>query len=64
MDEKIIMLLIPVLLVEFALKFYCCFKLYKKDTTKSLNKPVWFILVIAISLLGSIAYLIIEERHE
>ncbi|MDF2536728.1 MAG: hypothetical protein K0R18_2890 [Bacillales bacterium] len=64
MDEKIIMLLIPIILVEFALKFYCCFKLYKKNSTKLLNKPVWFIIIIAISLLGSISYLIIEERHE
>lgn len=64
MNEKMILLLIPILLVEFALKIYCCVKLYKKDFVKTLNKPVWLLLIIFINLLGSMAYLIFEDRHE
>lgn len=64
MDEKMLLLLIPILIIEFALKIYCCYKLYKKDIVKTLNKPIWFILIIAINILGSIAYLIFEDRHE
>lgn len=64
MNEKMILLLMPILLVEFALKIYCCVKLYKKEYVKTLNKPAWFFLIILINLLGSIAYLMFEERHE
>ena len=60
MDEKTILLLIPIAIIQFILMAVALVNVIKKPKTKYLNKTIWIVLIIAVSYIGSIVYLVIE----
>ena len=60
MDIKTLLLLTPVLLIQLVLIIISLVNIIKKKKTKYLNKPIWIVLILFITYIGSICYLVIE----
>lgn len=59
---ELLPILIPVLLIQLGLIFFCLKKVLKQKTFKYLNKSVWLMIVLFVQLFGPIAYLILERE--
>jgi hypothetical protein len=56
--------LIPVVIVLFALDIFCLVDLYRAEEVSNLPKWAWAVLIIVVHLLGAIGYLIFgRKRH-
>jgi len=60
MDDKIILLVIPILLIQLILTIINLINLGKKTKTKYLTKIVWVFILLLFSYIGNIAYLVLE----
>jgi hypothetical protein len=52
----------PVLFVQFALDVYCIINILKKGV-RSLNKPVWILIVLIIHVFGAVAFLALGRKR-
>ncbi len=59
---ELIKLILPFIILEFALKAFCIY-LIIKNGVKNLTKPIWIIIVLAVSILGSISFLLFGRRE-
>ena len=64
MDEKTLLLLIPVAIIQAILMIVALVNVIKKSKTKYLNKPIWIALIIFVGYVGSIGYLLVEGGHD
>lgn len=62
-NTEIIKLLLPLILIELALKIFSLYKLYKEDV-KYLPKWGWLLIVLFINTIGPVTFLIIGEKKE
>ena len=59
---EIIKLLLPIIILEFALKAFCIY-LIVKNGVKNLSKPIWIIIVLVVSTIGSVSFLLFGRRE-
>lgn len=64
METKIIFLLIPVLLIQLSLVVIALRDILKKGKTTYLDKTIWIVLILFISLFGPAAYLLLEGKED
>ena len=57
------MLLSPLVLIQFALMIWAIMKIVGRKSTKHLNKNVWLLIVIFVSIIGPIAYFVLEGEE-
>ncbi len=60
MNTELILLLLPLIIIQFALMIWAILKLLPKTETKYLTKPIWLLIIILVSMFGPIAYLVLE----
>ncbi len=60
MDTQLALLLSPLIIIQFALMIWGIIKISSKNETKYLNKTVWILIILLVSLFGPIAYLVLE----
>ena len=60
MDDKVIMLLIPIVIIQCILVVINIVNLSKRPSTKYLNKTAWILLILICGYLSNIAYILIE----
>jgi len=60
---EILKLLAPVIIINFSLAIFCLYKL-SKDKVKYLPKWAWVIVILFVSMLGSISYLILGRERD
>ncbi len=58
--NQLLPFLVPLIMLQGAL----IIKLSKLKMTKHLSKPVWFLVIIFLNIIGSIAFLILEGNNE
>lgn len=61
--QELILMLLPVVLLQYGLAIYCVIDILKKGT-KNLNQVGWIIIVMLINIFGSIAYLTVGKRKD
>ena len=52
----------PVILIQLVLDIYCIVNILKKGV-RNLNKPIWILIVLCVSVFGAIAYLALGRRR-
>ena len=60
MDAELILLLSPLIVIQFALMIWAVLKVLPKKETKYLNRNIWMIIIVLVGILGPVAYLILE----
>jgi len=60
---NIILLLLPLLILQFGLMIYTLVKAIKQTHFKYLSKVLWIIIIIVINIIGPIMYLILENEN-
>ena len=60
MDTGLLLLLSPIIVIQFALMIWGILKILPKKETKYLNKNIWLLIIILIGVFGPIAYLVLE----
>ena len=60
--QEFLPFLIPLIVLQLALMLTALVMLIKQDHVRYLNKPVWGIIILFISLLGPILYFVLERR--
>lgn len=60
---EVLKLLLPFLIVELGLIIFCLYRL-TKDKVKYLPKWAWALIIVFVSLFGTIAYLLIGRERE
>ncbi len=60
--REYMMIILPLIVLEFSLKGYCYWKLFKEGSA-NLNKGLWS-LIILINLFGPILFLTVGRRRE
>lgn len=60
--QEFLPFLIPLIVLQLALMLTALVMLIKQDHVRYLNKPVWVIIILFISLLGPILYFVLERR--
>lgn len=58
-----ILLLAPLIVIEFSLVIFCIFKIFRQGTA-NLNKWAWLGIVVVGSLVGSIIFLLVGRRRD
>lgn len=56
--------LIPLLVIQYGLAFYCLVKLLKQQSVHYLNKWIWAVLILFIQFIGPILYLMTEGKEQ
>ncbi len=56
-------LLIPIVLIEMALKIYALVDLLRREHVAGGKKWLWVIVILAINLLGSVIYLVFGRKE-
>lgn len=59
---EILKMLLPVIIVELALKIFCIISIFKNGV-RNLNKVGWTLIVLFISTFGPIGFLIFGRRN-
>lgn len=59
---EITKLLLPVIIIEIALKAFCIY-LIAKNGVKNLSRPIWVIIVLVVSTIGSVSFLLFGRRE-
>ena len=61
---EIIPLLVTVLIIQVALDIYCLYNIHKSQKKSRQAKIGWALLVLLVSIIGSVIYLLVgrEER--
>lgn len=59
---EIIKLLMPLIILEFALKIFCIYLITKKGV-KNLSKPIWIVIVLVVSTIGSVSFLLFGRKE-
>lgn len=63
--QEFLPLLIPVILIQWALMITALVKLFKSEAQpKFMPKWAWALVIIFVNMIGPIAYLIIGRREE
>ena len=60
--QEFLPFLIPLIVLQLALMLTALVMLIKQDHVRYLNKLVWGIIILFISLLGPILYFVLERR--
>ena len=60
--QEFLPFLIPLIVLQLALMLTALVMLIKQDHVRYLNKPVWGIIILFLSLLGPILYFVLERR--
>lgn len=60
---QLLLMVIPVAAIEFGLKIFCLVKIFK-DGVANLTKFAWSIIVLFVSLFGSIAFLLAGRKKD
>lgn len=60
--QEFLPFLIPLIVLQLALMLTALVMLIKQDQVRYLNKLVWGIIILFISLLGPILYFVLERR--
>ncbi|AGK96351.1 hypothetical protein Clopa_1370 [Clostridium pasteurianum BC1] len=60
---EIVKMLSPLIILEFCLKIFCFYRLYK-DKVKFFPKYIWFIIILVISTIGPLGYLLIGRKKD
>lgn len=63
MEENLV-LLIPIVIIEFALLIAALVHILKHDTYKIGTKGLWIVIVVFIQIIGPIAYFIFGRGDE
>ncbi|ADQ04994.1 hypothetical protein Calow_1447 [Caldicellulosiruptor owensensis OL] len=61
--EEMLKLLVPVIVLQFALMIFCLVKL-KNDKVKYLPKWSWALIIIIFNFIGPILYLLIGRERD
>ena len=63
--KNVLPLLIPIVLIQWALMVFALVKLFKAEAEpKFMPRWAWALIIIFVNLIGSIVYLIIGRREE
>ena len=60
MENKILLLLLPIAVIQIILVVINIVNLKKKTATKYFNKTIWLILLLMFSYISNIAYILVE----
>jgi uncharacterized membrane protein len=60
---EIIKLLMPLIILQFGLMFFCLYRL-NKDTVKYLPKWAWALIIIFVNLFGAVIYLFAGRERD
>ncbi|MDD3874993.1 MAG: PLDc N-terminal domain-containing protein [Bacteroidales bacterium] len=63
-DNKILMALVPMVLIQLTLIVFCLLDWRKRIHFKLLDKWVWLFVFLFLNLLGPILYLTLGRDHE
>jgi hypothetical protein len=63
LSTELILLLIPFILVQYGLMFFCIFKVLKEGV-ENLSKPAWLIILLLGGLVGSVTFLLIGRKKD
>lgn len=58
---ELILMLSPLLLIQFGLSVYCLVKIFKEGV-ENLNKWAWIAICLFINLIGPVTFLIIGRK--
>ena len=61
--NEYILLIIPLLLLEFSLKIFCIVKLFKEGSA-NLSKGLWLVIILFVNLFGPILFLTVGRRRD
>ncbi len=64
MEFRHILMVLPLLLIQIALAIVAILDLTKKGQTTYLNKKIWIIIVLFVSMFGPVAYFMLEGKNE
>lgn len=61
---KLIVLLLPVIVIQFTLMIVAIIDLAKREQVRYDNKVIWAVVIVLINLIGPIVYLIWGREPE
>ena len=59
---EIVKLLFPLILFQFGLALFCLIQVWRKGV-RNLNKWIWTLIVLCLSLIGPVSYLIFGRKQ-
>ena len=63
-DPRLLLALVPLVIIELALKIYSIVDLYKPERrVRGGNKLIWLLAILLVSTLGWVAYLIVGREE-
>lgn len=51
--------LIPLFLLQVGLMVYALVDVIRRPTTRHLSRPVWFVIIILVNIIGPVTYLLV-----
>jgi len=61
---QLLLLILPIVIIEFGLMIYAVIDLAKKWKTRNLSPIAWLLIIILINLIGPILYLLLGRTDE
>lgn len=62
--NEILLFLIPVILIQVSLQVYSIVNLVRRKKVRFNNKLLWGVIIIALQIPGSVAYLLLRGDEE
>jgi len=61
--REYLLVILPLVVLEFSLKGFCLWKLYKEGSA-NLSKGLWTLIILLVSFFGSILFLTLGRRRD
>ena len=63
LSTELLLLILPLIVIQYGLAIYCAVKIFREGV-QNLNKWAWLAICFFISMIGSIAFLIVGRKRE
>lgn len=63
LSTELLLLILPLAAIQYGLAIYCAVKIFREGV-QNLNKWAWLAICFCISMIGSIAFLIVGRKKE